>query len=70
MAVTAFLRKGKVSKTSFNLVFLGAIFFLISDSLLALNKYYEPMVSSGITVILTYGIAQYLIVLGLLNRKA
>jgi uncharacterized membrane protein YhhN len=70
MAVTAFLRKGKVSKTSFNLVFLGAIFFLISDSLLALNKFYEPMASSGITVMLTYGIAQYLIVLGLLKRKA
>lgn len=70
MAVTAFLRKGKVSKTSFNLVFFGAIFFLISDSLLALDKFYEPMSSSGITILLTYGIAQYLIVLGLLKQKA
>lgn len=70
MAVTAYLRKGNASKSSFNLVFLGAIFFLISDSLLALNKFYEPMTSSGITVMLTYGIAQYLIVLGLLKQKS
>ncbi|NQX85614.1 MAG: lysoplasmalogenase [Flavobacteriaceae bacterium] len=70
MAVTAFMRKGKVSKTSFTMVFLGAILFLISDSILALNKFYEPMYSSGITVILTYGIAQYLIVLGLLKQNA
>lgn len=70
MAVTAFLRKGNVSKSSFNLVFFGAIFFLISDSLLALNKFYEPMASSGVTVMLTYGIAQYLIVLGLLKQKS
>lgn len=70
MAVTAFLRKGNVSKPSFNLVFFGAIFFLISDSLLALNKFYKPMTSSGVTVMLTYGIAQYLIVLGLLKQKS
>ena len=65
MATTAFLREGSVSKNSYNLVFLGAIFFIISDSLLALNKFYSPLPLSGIWIMTTYSIAQLLIVLGL-----
>ena len=65
MVITAFLRHTRVSKMSFNLVFLGAIFFITSDSLLALNKFYEPFETAGIFIMLTYAIAQYFIVLGL-----
>lgn len=65
MVIAAFLRHKSDSKMSYNLVFLGAIFFITSDSLLALNKFYEPFETAGILIMLTYGIAQYFIILGL-----
>lgn len=69
MALTAFLRQEKVSKISFILVFLGAILFIISDSILALNKFYMPLKLSSISIMLTYGLAQYFIVMGLLKQR-
>ncbi|HUH29236.1 lysoplasmalogenase [Gelidibacter sp.] len=69
MVITAFLRQGKVSKISFILVFLGAILFVISDSILALNKFYIPLRFSSISIMLTYALAQYFIVMGLLKQR-
>ncbi|MEO9076134.1 MAG: lysoplasmalogenase [Gelidibacter sp.] len=69
MVITAFLRQEKVSKISFILVFLGAILFVISDSILALNKFYMPLRFSSISIMLTYALAQYFIVLGLLKQR-
>ncbi|WP_242178782.1 lysoplasmalogenase [Polaribacter marinus] len=49
-------------KTTENLwLFLGAIIFMASDNLIAINKFYEPKEFYGITIMLTYIIAQYLI---------
>lgn len=67
MATTAFMRKGIVKHMSYNLVFIGAIFFMISDSILALNKFYQPIPFSNISIMLTYALAQFLIVLGILK---
>ncbi|WP_276380522.1 lysoplasmalogenase [Flavobacterium sp. H4147] len=52
-------------------VFLGALFFVISDSILAVNKFYNPLWKSSFFIMLTYLVAQYLIVTGIikLNRK-
>ena len=69
MATTAFVRRGIVNSNSYNLVFIGAIFFMISDSILALNKFYQPIPFSNISIMLTYALAQYLIVLGILKLK-
>lgn len=69
MAVTAFLRQGKVLPISYTLVFLGALLFMLSDSILALNKFYKPLPLSNISIMLTYALAQYFIVLGLLKNK-
>ncbi|MCB0398709.1 MAG: lysoplasmalogenase [Winogradskyella sp.] len=69
MATTAFVRKGIVNSLSYNLVFVGAIFFMISDSVLALNKFYQPIPLSNISIILTYALAQFLIILGILKLK-
>ncbi|QLC65208.1 lysoplasmalogenase [Flavobacterium sp. LPB0248] len=49
------------------LVFLGAIFFIISDSILAMNKFYAPIPKSSFFIMLTYLLAQYLIVVGTLR---
>ncbi|WP_412561238.1 lysoplasmalogenase [Winogradskyella sp. MIT101101] len=67
MATSAFLRQGKVNTLSFKLVFIGAVFFMISDSILALNKFYQPIPLSNINIMVTYALAQYLIVLGILK---
>jgi uncharacterized membrane protein YhhN len=65
MATSAFLRKDRVSKLSYQIVFLGAIFFMISDSLLALNKFHKELPFANILIMLTYGLAQYFIVFGI-----
>jgi uncharacterized membrane protein YhhN len=69
MAVSAYLRKGNVTIRSYLLVFLGAVNFIISDSILALNKFVEPLWHSNITIMLTYGLAQYLIIRGILSQN-
>lgn len=52
------------SKEAAWLMITGAVLFIISDSILAINKFYEPLQYSGIAIMLTYGIAQLLITLG------
>ncbi|TJY36220.1 lysoplasmalogenase [Pontimicrobium aquaticum] len=69
MTVSAWLRKGLVPKLSHTLVFIGAILFVISDSALALNKFYKPLVQSHIIIMSTYALAQYFIVMGILRQK-
>ncbi len=69
MVITASLRKKNISNISYNLVLIGAFFFLISDSILAINKFYEPFALSGIIIMITYALAQYLIVMGILKQS-
>ena len=69
MSTSSFLRRGKVSHISFNLVFLGAILFMISDSLLALNKFYKPLPWSDVGIMFTYALAQLSIVFGTLKQR-
>ncbi|WP_347174720.1 lysoplasmalogenase [Polaribacter uvawellassae] len=40
---------------------IGAILFILSDSLIALNKFYEPNEIYGIAIMVTYILAQFLI---------
>ncbi len=46
------------------LMIVGAVLFITSDSILAINKFYEPFEYAGIAIMLTYGIAQLLITVG------
>lgn len=46
------------------LMMFGALSFVASDSVLAINKFYSPFELAGIVVMLTYGIAQILITEG------
>ena len=57
-------RIGKVNRRSFWLVLAGAILFLISDSAIAVNKFSYQFKGSGIVIMSTYIVAQYLIVAG------
>jgi uncharacterized membrane protein YhhN len=52
-------------------ILLGAVVFVISDSILAFDKFYEPLKFSSLLIMSTYITAQYLIVVGILklNKK-
>lgn len=43
---------------------VGALLFVMSDSILAINKFYQPFEAAGVLIMLTYGMAQFLIVHG------
>lgn len=69
MAMTSFMRRRNISNISYSYVLFGAILFLISDSILALNKFYVSFDGSHILIMLTYTTAQYFITIGLLKQK-
>ena len=48
-------------------ILIGAIIFVASDSILALNKFYATLQYSTFLIMLTYLTAQYLIVIGVLK---
>lgn len=68
MVMLSIGRWGKVDKSSALFITIGAFFFLISDSLLAYNKFVLPLENSGLYVMSTYMLAQYFIVQGTINR--
>jgi uncharacterized membrane protein YhhN len=51
-------------------LFLGTIIFIISDSLIALNKFNEPKEFYAISIMLTYIVAQYLICKAIIAKTA
>lgn len=46
------------------LMMAGALLFVISDSVLAINKFYQSFESAGFIIMLTYGMAQLFIIEG------
>lgn len=50
-------------------IVIGAVCFVISDSLLAINKFYAPFGGAGFFIILTYCMAQYLIMNGFIKNS-
>jgi uncharacterized membrane protein YhhN len=69
MATTARERYQKTIPASFWQVFIGGITFMISDAILALNLFFKPFPESGVLVMGTYIIAQFLIVRGILAHE-
>lgn len=65
MLVLALNRRG-----AGGMVICGAVFFVISDSILALNKFYLPHPAARYAIMATYYLAQYLIVNGILKEKS
>lgn len=68
MLAGAINRIDKVKKKSFLLVLSGAILFVISDSAIAINKFSYKFEYSGIVIMSTYIVAQYLIVTGYIEQ--
>ena len=68
MVMAAFFRYGRTSPDSFWFVAAGALLFMVSDSLLAINKFHTPFEFASPLIMLTYILAQYLIVQGVLRH--
>jgi len=68
MLAGAISRIGKVNRTSYYMVLAGAILFIISDSILALNKFVNPVTLSTLIIMGTYIAAQWLITTGYIKQ--
>jgi uncharacterized membrane protein YhhN len=68
MVAGAINRMEKVNRKSYYLVLAGAILFVISDASIAVNKFSQPFRLSGLLIMSTYIIAQYLIVTGYIRQ--
>jgi uncharacterized membrane protein YhhN len=69
MSMMALNRSGRVGAMSFRLVFAGSILFLLSDSMIAINKFHSAIPLAGFLIMLTYIAAQYLIMRGLILEE-
>jgi uncharacterized membrane protein YhhN len=70
MAINALFRLGHTNQASFVWVFVGALFFMVSDSALAFNKFHTQFVGASVTIMLTYIGAQFMIINGILKHPA
>jgi uncharacterized membrane protein YhhN len=68
MVLNALFRFGRTNAESFWLVFSGAVLFMASDSILAIDKFLKPVTYGGFLIMLTYIAGQYLIVTGLIRH--
>ena len=50
-----------------SIVLIGAMLFIASDSMIAINKFYEPITAARFWIMATYILAQYFIVAGIIN---
>jgi uncharacterized membrane protein YhhN len=66
MVLAALNRIKAVPIQSGQLVLVGAILFVLSDSMIAVSNFVQPFPMSGMAIMLTYAIGQYFIVKGLL----
>ncbi len=58
----------KLNKQAALYYWMGATAFVVSDSLLAINKFYQPFAYAGILIMLTYCAAQFLIIRGYIQQ--
>ena len=64
MSWLALRRRQSVSRVSFLFVFLGALLFMVSDSLIAIHRFIAPVPAQAFWIMSTYAAAQMLITLG------
>lgn len=68
MSSMALNRLGNVHPLSFALVFVGSVLFVLSDSMIAINRFWITIPLDGFWIMTTYMAAQYLIMQGLLKQ--
>ena len=69
MGIFALIRRGWTLEKSFIMVYSGALLFIMSDALLAINKFMNPIVQARLLIMATYISAQFLIVRGIMLHE-
>ena len=69
MMMMAAFRNQRVNAISFKLILCGAVCFMISDAVLAGNRFVVHFSGEDLIVMFSYMLAQYLIVMGAVERK-
>ncbi len=65
MLIAAYHSFNFINQTGGRWVITGAFFFVVSDSLLAINKFYISLANSGVAIMITYALAQLFIAIGI-----
>ncbi len=68
MLAGAINRLKKVNRISYYFVLTGAVLFVLSDSAIAVNKFSWDFDYSGVVIMSTYIVAQYLITIGYIKQ--
>ena len=66
MGICTILRLAQFDGLGFLFVYLGAMFFMLSDGLIAVNKFNEKIKHGEVIIKLTYGLAQFFIAQGII----
>jgi uncharacterized membrane protein YhhN len=66
MSAMALNRYGNGHPISFSLVFAGSLLFVLSDSMIAINRFLVSIPYEGLFIMTSYSAAQYLIMRGIL----
>ena len=69
MGISSLLRRGWTSDKSFIMVYSGALLFIMSDAMLGINKFMNPIIQARLLIMATYIAAQFLIVKGILVHE-
>jgi uncharacterized membrane protein YhhN len=69
LLLMSFLRLDTVDRGSFILVFIGVVAFIISETIVALSIFHIKMGYQDSAIMVTYGISQFLILIGVLIEK-
>lgn len=69
MLLSAFNRKYFVNAVSYYFTLFGAVLFVISDSCIAINLFYNPFEQARVIIMITYVLAQLIIIKGMLEVK-
>ncbi len=67
MILFAYLRRDEISDNSYIYILLGALLFMLSDSIIAITRFKSDIPFSGVMVMAIYGVAQLSMVLGILK---
>jgi len=69
MLLFAILRYGQVGQASFQLSFIGALLFVLSDSVIAINKFLMSFNWAYSLIIVLYAVGQYYLVKGIVVKN-
>lgn len=67
MVLAAFNLRHRIAGEAWTALMAGAVLFLLSDSLIAWNKFAHPFPGAGVAIMATYVAAQWLLTTGALN---